>query len=359
MSLNPDESPKDAPPSPPKSMPHAVSALVVVVLLVLVAAGAIGGTAAYYALRPSHSTGGPDTVVVVDDLGRTMTVPTDAARMVVLAPSIMDIIYRMGLRSHVVAVGCSPSISGGIYNEYSPNQTTLWTLSNASCITDYPSLNTEAIANDTPGVVLASTITSEAAVTTLTQTYHIPVVVLAPADIEGIVGDVRLVAQLFPSASSQAATLESQLSSALSAVSSMDANLSSQQAPVPSVLLTYYFDTGGYYSYGPGTFGASLIDLAGGTNLAAGSPLQYGEVNATVVLSSQPKVILYGTSWNDAYLVAGETPSVWATAPYWSQLNGEKVPLDVTLLSEPGPSMVLALPELQHLLYPSLVPSPP
>ncbi len=346
-------------PSAASSAPRrTLSLTLAVVLLVAVAAVAVGATAGYYALHPSSPAPGPGDVTVVDDLGRTVTAPANAGKIVVLAPSVMDMVFRLGLRSSVVAVGCTASIPGGILNEYSPNQTAAWSLTNATCVTDYPTLNTEGIANASAQLVLASTITSQSAVETLTGTYHIPVVILAPSTLEGIVGDVRILGQLFPSASASARSLESELSRTLTSVTSEDANLTNAQVAVPSVLLSYYFDSGGYYTFGPGTFGASMIDLAGGSNLAGSVPLQYDEINATVVLNDQPTTILYGTSWNDPDLVAGETPGVWATAPYWSQLNGAKIPLDVTEVSEPDPTMILALPWVQHDLFPSLVPAP-
>lgn len=345
-------------PSRPGPRARALSPTLALVLIVLVAAGAVGGTAAYYSLKGGSSSGGPGTVTVVDDLGRSVTVPTNPGKVVVLAPSVMDMVYRVGARSAVVGVGCTSAIPGGILNEYSPNQTALWGLSNSTCITDYPTLNTEGIANSSAQVVLATTITSQSAVDVLVGTYHIPVIVFSPATLEGIVGDVRILAQVFPADAATALTLESELTRTLAQVTAEDANLTNAQVPVPSVLLSYYFDSGGYYTFGPGTFGESVIELAGGSNIAGSVPLQYDEINATVVLNDQPTVVLYGTSWNDPDLVAGETPGVWASAPYWSQLSGTKIALDVTEVSEPDPSMILALPWVQHDLFPALVPAP-
>jgi ABC-type Fe3+-hydroxamate transport system substrate-binding protein len=347
-------------PSPaPSPAPRARSTAVIVAVVLIVAGLSVGATAAYFELRPTST--GPTSntsVQVTDDTGRTVTAPQNAARVVVLSPNIMDTAFRLGLRERVVAVGCTPSIAGGILNEYSPNQTALWDLSNASCVTDFPQVDTERVANLSTDLVLASTITSEISVDQLTQTYHIPVVILAPASLDGIVGDVRLLAQLFPVVQANATTLESELDTTLSAAAALDANVSTNGLPVPSVLLTYFYDSGGYYSYGPGSFGASLIELAAGDNAAGSVPLLYAEVNATVVLDAQPSFVIYGTSWNDPYLVSFETPATWPDAPYWSQLTGDKVPVDVTLVTEADPSMILALPWMEHWLHPSLVPVP-
>ncbi|MGA8543080.1 MAG: ABC transporter substrate-binding protein [Thermoplasmata archaeon] len=326
----------------------------------LTAGVAVVGTAAYFELRSSAccSTPGPGTVTVVDDLGRTVVAPSNASRIVVLAPNVMDIVFRLGLRDRVVGIGCTPELTGGILNEYSPNQTAEWNLTSSLCVTDYPSLNTEQVATLNPQLVLATTITSATDVATLTTTYNLPVVILAPSTLDGIVGDVNLVAELFPSSHPAATALDASLEGALTNATAFDNLLADNATPIPSVLLTYYFDDLGYYTYGPGTFGQSLIDLAAGSSISAGVPLEYAEINATVVLSDQPSIILYGTSWNDAYLVANETPSVWPTAPYWDQLNGSKIPIDVTVITEADPTMLLELPWLQYWLHPTLAPVP-
>lgn len=333
-------------------------------MVALVSAGsAILGTAVYYELRPGPTTTapglGPNRTTVVDDLGRTVSVPLNASRVVVLAPSIMDIVYRLGLRDRVVGVGCTVSINGGIENEYSPNQTSLWGLASSLCVTDYPSLDTEGVALLEPQVVLASTITSVTDVNTLVTTYGLPVVILAPSTLDGVVGDVRLMAQMFPSVGATATTLEATMERTLANASAFDAGLEDNGTTPPSVLLTYGFYSGTYYTYGQGSFGQSILDLAGGNSISGDLPFEYPSINASAVLLDQPDVILYGTSWNDPYLVAGQTPSVWAaTAPYWNQLNGTKIPVDVTVVTEVDPTMVLSLPWFLYYLYPSLVPEP-
>ncbi len=185
-------------------------------------------------------------VAIVDDLGRPVTVPLDPQRIVVLAPSIMDIVYRLGLRSAVVGIGCDGTALGGIYNEYSPNQTALWSLSNASCVTDFPELNTGDIALLGPQLVLASTLTSALAVQQLTEVYGLPVVVFAPSSLWGIVADVRTIAEIFPESLSAATQLESSLDEVLANATALDTKLATDHVALPSVLLTYYFDPGAY-----------------------------------------------------------------------------------------------------------------
>jgi iron complex transport system substrate-binding protein len=351
MSLNASTT-GDSPPR--RTIPLAIA----LVSLLIVAGAAIAVTSVYFEVRPTSSSSA-SSVTVVDDLGRTVQVPVNASRVVVLAPSIMDTMYRLGLRDRVVGIGCDPALVGGIDNEYTPNQTALWTLSPGLCVVDYPTVSVEDLVNRTPDLVLTTTITSAASVESISSTFGIPVVILAPATLDGVLGDIRLIAQIFPSAVPTADTLEAQLQQTLLTAENFDTNLSSANATAaPTVLLSYYFDSGGYYTYGPGSFGQSLIDLAGGANVAAHSPLVYYEMNGTAVLSADPQVVLYGTSWNDPFVVSGETPGNWSQAPYWGQLTGSKFAIDIALVTEVDPSMILALPMLQHDLYPGLAPAP-
>ncbi|HYA57196.1 MAG TPA: ABC transporter substrate-binding protein [Thermoplasmata archaeon] len=351
MSLNP--------PAPTR----AAAPVALLVVVVLVSAGvAVAATAFYFELRPGPPPRAPglgaNQTSVVDDLGRTVMVPLNASRIVVLAPSVMDLVYRLGLRDRVVGVGCTVGEQGGMENEYSPNQTNLWNLSPSMCITDYPSLDTAGVALLEPQLVLDTTITSVTDVETLTSTYGLPVVLLAPSTLEGIVGDVRLMAEMFPSVGGMATALEASLEGVLLNATSLDQGFVAN-GTLPNVLLTYGFEPGGYYSFGRGTFGESIVELAGGTSISAGLPIAYPDLNASGVLLDQPAFVLYGTSWNDPYLVADQTPSVWAsTAPYWNQLNGTKIPFDVTVITEPDPTMILALPWFLHYLHPTIVPTP-
>jgi iron complex transport system substrate-binding protein len=352
--------------TPPNTAEAATPRVVPVTLLIvaiLVSSGvAVGATAAYFEVFPPKPAGLGPSVTVVDDLGRTVVAPIDASRIVVLAPSVMDIVYRLGLRDRVVGVGCDASIPGGLLNEYSPNQSALWNVSSSVCISDYPTLNVDELLNRSTQLVLATSLTSASVVEQLSVTFHIPVVVLSPTTLSGIVADVQLVGSLFPVAATLTNALVVALDQELVTAANFDTNLSTNGVPLPTVLVTYYFDSGGYYTYGPDSFGQSLINTLGAANVAAGAPLVYLELNGSTVLNDSPQVILYGTSWNDPWIVANETPAQWASptsgAPYWSQLNGSKIALDVTLLSEPDPTLILALPLLLHVVHPTLVPPP-
>ena len=93
-----------------------------------------------------------------------MTVPYDPQRVVVLSPSIMDTMFRLGLRQHVVGVDCYAATDGGLSSDYSPDQVALWSLDSSMCVQVGPTFVPSMLVALSPQLVLASTIVSFTAV---------------------------------------------------------------------------------------------------------------------------------------------------------------------------------------------------
>jgi iron complex transport system substrate-binding protein len=332
------------PPSPPPPRGGASLAWVVVLLLVG-AGGAVAATATYYAIQPTST---PGSVHLTDDLGRSVSVPYDPHRVAVLSPSIMDIMFRLGLRDRVVGVDCYAAADGGLSADYSPDQIALWNLSTAMCIQVGPSFVASLLVGVDPQLVLASTIISVSAVQEISNNLHVPVVILQPPTLSGILVDDDLVGEVF-GVSSAANALNGRLQAELFNAT----NLTSTVNQLPTVLVTYSVDASGYWTFGPGTFGTSLIELAGGASISASATVPYPELPASAVLLDNPRDIVYGTGF-------GLNESFYATAPDWNSLGavvaGNLTGIDSNWLTEPDPSMVLdGLPALQAAFYPALV----
>ncbi len=331
----------------PTPAPRRTVSLALLVVVVLVVAGAaVAATAGYYALRPSSTGSTPGSITVVDDLGRTVTVPRDPARIAVLGPSIMDIVYRLGLRSHVVGVDCYATALGGLSDDYSPDQIALWNLTSSMCVQVGPTFAPETLVNVTPSLVLASTIVSIAAVEEISADLHIPVVMLQPPTLSGVLVDVSLVAEIFGVASA-AQQLNGILSAELYNATQVTANLTS----FPTVLVTYDVDSNGYWTFGPGTFGESLIEICGGSSISANATIPYPELSPAQVLVANPQWIVYGVGF-------GLNESTYAGGPLWSDFNavkyGNLTGINSNWLTEPDPTMILqGIPALLAVLAPA------
>jgi len=321
----------------------------IVALVVVVAGASIAATSAYFEL--TNHPGGPSgagTVSVVDDAGRTVSVPVNPSHVVVFGPNIVDSLVRLGLRADLVGVDCSSAAFGGLLGDYTSNQTQAWNLSSSMCVEALPSIDTEELLNKSPDLILATSIVSTSALEEFSTTYHVPLLWLTPTSLSGIVVDIGLLAEVFPSTTA-AGSLTASLQSELAAASGFDANLSiDPNASVPSVLLTYYVDpSAGYYTYGPGTFGDALITLAGGVSVSRGAGVPYPVESGSDVLSANPSFVICGVG------SLGEPISSYAQGPDWSQLTGTKVPMEVELFTEADPTMILVgLPELTNVLHP-------
>jgi len=326
-------------PDPPR---RAVS-LTWVVVAVLIAAGlAVAGTAAFFDLRAASTLGG---IRVTDDLGRTVNVPYDPARVAVLSPSIMDEMFRLGLRGHVVAVDCYAAAFGGLSDDYSPDQVAAWNLTSSMCVQVGPTFAPEMLVNLTPDLVLASTIVSVAAVEEITGQLHIPVVMLQPPTLSGILVDDTLLGEVF-GVSSTAQSLNADLSAELYNATRVGASVGSY----PTVLLTYSVDSDGYWTFGPGTFGLSLIELTAATSISASATIPYPELSGAQVLITDPQFIVYGAGY-------GLNESTYAGGPEWSQFtavqNGRVSGIDSNWVTEPDPTMILdGIPALLATFHP-------
>jgi iron complex transport system substrate-binding protein len=340
--------PLNSTPSVAAPRPRSVSFTLFAVALLVVAGTAVAATAIVYAVQSAGPSG---PLTVTDDLGRVVSVPYDPGRVIVLSPSIMDSMYRLGLRSHVVGVDCYAPSFGGITADYSADQIALWNLSQSLCVQIAPTLNVEAILNDSPDLVLASTIVSVADVEEISTTYHIPVVMLQPATLGGIEVDASLLGTIF-GVSNEATAMNNELQVQLADATAVGTNLSESGASFPTVLVTYSTDQNGYWTFGPGTFGESLIELASATSISANATMPYPELPGETVYVSNPTFLVYGTGF-------GLNESSYSSAPYWSQLSatqdGKAVGIDSNYLTEPDPTMIFeGLPQLLTLFHPGV-----
>lgn len=347
MSLN--SSPVAPSPAPRRSVPVSL----VIVVAILVAGISAGATAVYFELRPSST--GPSAVTVTDDLGRTVSVPADPSRVVVLGPNVMDTIFSLGLRSHVVGVDCSNASLGGLEGDYDPAQVSQWNLSPSMCVLAYPEVSPSELLSLNPQAVLASTDISVSGLEQWSSTNGIPVVFFGPSTLGSVVYDVQMAATIF-GVDAASAHLVNQLQTVLDQSTSFLSNLTNNGTPLRSVLMTYYpvpagSPDAGYYTFGPGSFGQSLIELAGGVNIAGNAPTSGPELSGSEVLYDNPSVVIYGTGF-------GINLTSYQQGPDWSNIpavvHGNVTGIDVTIITEVDPTMVLSLPMLTHILYPTL-----
>ncbi len=330
--------------SPTPAAPAPARSPVAWVLAVVLVAAAASAVVTASVLSAPAVPGGP--IVITDDLGRTVHLAPDPARVVALGPNIVDMMVSLGLRADLVGVDCyNSTTAGGLASDYTPAQIAAWSLTASMCVEALPFVPA-TLANLTPDLVLASTIVSIGQVEQATGVLGIPFVVLQPATLSGILLDDVLLGEIFDQPA-RVATLNAQLSSELYNAS----QVVQAAATLPTVLVTYSVDAGGYWTFGPGSFGQSLVDFAGGASIGAGATTPYPELSASQVLAAQPQLIVYAVGF-------GIGLSTYQGGPQWSSFSavehGNLTAIDSTWLTEPGPTMILSgLPALLAAFHPA------
>jgi iron complex transport system substrate-binding protein len=294
------------------------------------------------AATPVAETAVPETaepasslIEITDGLGRQVRLDSPAQRIVSMAPSNTEILYAIGASDQVVGrdefsdypaqAQELPSIGGG-FGDY----------------------NQEAIVNLEPDLVLAAEINTPEQVQALVD-LGLNVFYLAnPTSMDEMYGNLLTIGQL-TGHEAEAAGLSASLEARVTAVEQKVG----QASEAPTVF--YELDStepNAPWTAGPGTFIDTLINMAGGTNMAGDVEGQYIQLSLEKLVVEDPEIILLGDA---AY---GVTPESVGQRAGWESLaavkNGRIYPFDDNLVSRPGPRLVEGLETLAKLFHPEL-----
>jgi iron complex transport system substrate-binding protein len=270
-----------------------------------------------------------------DGLGRTVTLAGPAQRIVSLAPSNAELLFAVGAGAQVVGVD--------EFTNY-PEEAKALTKIGGS----FGEFNTETIVSLQPDLVLASELNPPELVTTL-ENLGLTVYYLSnPVELQGVYDNLRIVGELtghLDEAEALVASLEQRVAAVLE-----------KTAGVTERPKVFYeldaSDPDAPYTTGPGTFMDSLIQMAGGQNVAAVVDTPWAQLSSEEILVQNPDIILLGDA---AY---GITPESVAARPGWENINavknGQIHPFNDDWASRPGPRLVDALEALVELLHPEL-----
>jgi iron complex transport system substrate-binding protein len=275
-------------------------------------------------------------IVLTDGLGRTVTLPAPAQRVISLSPGNTEILYAIGAGSQVVG--------RDDYSDY-PEE--------AKQATDigggFGELNTELILAQKPDLVLAGSLTPPEQLTALEGLGLTVFSVANPNDFPGLFDNIRLVAQL-TGHTAQAQELNAGLQKRLAAV---------QQklgTPANRPLVFYEIDAtdpNAPWTPGPGSFVDRLITLAGGENLGAKLSNEWVQVSIEELIARNPQIILIGDAfWGGVTLEDVRSRPGWKTLP--AIQNGQLFIFDDNLVSRPGPRLLDGLEAMAKLLHPEL-----
>lgn len=292
-------------------------------------------TALFASLLSGCATPTPAPTTLTDGLGRSVTLPAPAQRIVSLTPSNTEILFALGAGAQVVGrdefsnypaeVSSLPGV-GGSMGKY----------------------NFEQIAALNPDLVLAGAINTPEQVKAL-EDLGLTVYVLAnPDDLEGMYKDLQTVGEL-TGKTTEAQQLSQSLQERVAAVEAKIAQV--QTRPI------VFYELDGStpdkpWTSGPNTFISKLIAQAGGQNVGDALESDWAQISQEALIAQNPALILLGDA---AY---GMTAEQVAQRPGWDVIaavqNGRVLPFDDNLVSRPGPRLVDGLETLARLIHPEL-----
>lgn len=280
---------------------------------------------------PSATAPAAGPIRLVGDNHVEITLKHPAHRIIVIEPSNFEIVESLGLRSSIVGVDKSvPTYTPSPWHRAAEGLPSI-----GSAI---PSVSAERIAAKRPDLVIASLGVSGLSGL---KTLGIPVLILEPSTINGVYHDIELVGEATGKAN-QAATLVDRLKGQVRALEAKVRK--TKHRP------TVFYDLGGLYTGGRGSFVSALIAMAGGKDVADQmSTATWPQVTAEQVVAANPDYILVDPAGG----TAGQEKKIPGFSATTAGKDGHILPVpNSSYLDEPSMALVRGLKELVTILHP-------
>jgi ABC-type Fe3+-hydroxamate transport system substrate-binding protein len=270
----------------------------------------------------------------VDDAGRKIFLADPPTRIVSLAPSVTEMLFAIGAGEQVIGVTQ--------FCDYPPDAKT-----KPKVGASFP--NVESLVILKPDLVVASKDFIRPDTLSKLEQLKIPTFVLLDAKtMEDVFAHIQTLGRML-NRSSAADALIASMRQRTAAVKAKTASLRR-----PRVL--YVLNSDPFITVGSGSFIHHLIELAGGTNVAAGTPVSYPRLSLEEVVRQDPEVILFPVGTEEG--IPDQEQQRWLR---WTTLSAVKqnrfVRIPSVLLDRPGPRIVEGLELLARQLHPDLFPS--
>lgn len=279
-----------------------------------------------FLLSFTHHVSGFVHIEILDDLDRTVSLPSPAQRIVSLAPSITETLFAIGAGNQVVGVtdycnhpeeATSKSRVGGITNP-----------------------NIETIVSLRPGLIILSMEGNVREDFDKLLSFGIPVFVTNPRTLQGIHKSIE-----------DLGILTGKTEEAAQLVHSMKAREESVIRAVPQrkkkTLLIVSLQP--LIVVGGGTYLSELIRLAGGMNLASSASSTYPMYSRETVVAEDPDVLIIMSD------ILSDQSMLLTLFPEWKMLtavqSNQIYRVDADIVTRPGPRAVDGLESLYKIFH--------
>ncbi len=277
-----------------------------------------------------------EPIILTDGLGNTIELSGPAQRIVSLAPSNTEILFAIGAGAQVVGRDSFSDYPEAAFDA-------------ADIGGGFAELDTETILSLEPDLVLAADITAPEQIQALTDVDLTVFALTNPVELSGMFDNLRTVA-ILTGHEAETEELIVSLEERVTAVSDKIATV--EEKP-----LVFYeidgTDPNAPWTTGTGTFVDTLINMAGGENVAAVLEGSWIQISIEELIVQDPELILLGDA-----LWGGVTPEAGAVREGWDGLTAVNTnnvfPFDDNLVSRPGPRLVDGLEAMAQFLHPEL-----
>jgi len=268
---------------------------------------------------------------VTDQVGRTLEVPDNPARVIALAPSITEIFYDLGQERKLVGVTR--------YSTYPSEAESL------PRVGSYVRLDIEKIVSLKPDLCIAIKDGNPRHIIDKIVSLGIPVYVIDPRNLLQIMDTITRFGSLLH-AEQAAAELVTDMEKRIKQVKT----LANKARYRPRVF--FQIDAEPLFSAGDNTFIDELIELAGGINTAAGEN-PYPRYSWEDILLLQPEIVLISSMAGG--LAPEEIIRSWKKWDQLSAVKNDKVfVVDAELFDRPTTRLVDGLEAIAGIIHPEL-----
>ena len=268
-----------------------------------------------------------------DDTGRTVQIRGTVQRIISLSPSNTEMVYALGLQDKLVGVTS--------YDNYPPDA------KNKTIVSDFSTIDMEKIVNAKPDLVLADSIQQKDTIPAL-EKMGITVYTMSPNTMDEIYHDLKTLGQI-TGKTKEADALAAGLTARVQAVADKTTKLTVNNKP--RVLFVTWYDP--IWTAGSDTMIQSLIEKAGGTNIAADLN-GYATITLESVIQRNPQVIIVTNSMGDQHTTLDYIKSNDQFKATDAVKNGKVYEIDADVFGRTTPRIVDGLETLAKLLHPEL-----
>ena len=258
---------------------------------------------------------------ITDDLGRKLKIPEKVERVISLAPNLTENIFAVGAGDRLVGITT--------FCNY-PDETAA-----IAKVGDTMNPNMETIIALKPQIVFVSTASQIENFTRTLEANNITVFVTNPKDLDGILANLRHLAEIFGT-SERSAVLINQLQNRISAV---DRQMRDKQKVKTFVQISKE----PLFTIGKESFLTEIIERAGGISVTKDVSMAYPKISKETALALNPAAIILSESPDNL-----EPNDVFKNSA--AVRNSKVFKVNADIVSRPSPRIVDALEQIAEAL---------